>query len=155
MVYPSADTPLRRTARRAYLRCMRGATILALVLAAGCQDVTPEAAPVKCGPRTGPYRSKLTQRDGNCGPISEMVGNALEQPTAPGCTSSLPAPAPEACRVEINSTCPVDAASTIQVTGVLTYAADGVSATGLVQLTLRRNGALYCTGTYDVSVARL
>lgn len=137
--------------------------MLALLVAMGCREFEGSAArpaPVPattlpCAARTGQYRWKLTQRDGDCGPVSEMVSGAPGQPMAPGCTSAVPAPAPDACRVEINSTCPVDAVTMMRIAGVLQYSADGSSGAGLIQFTLVRNGALYCTGTYDVSVSRL
>lgn len=135
--------------------------MLALLVAMGCRDVDEgtlgfaRSDDTDCGPRDGPYRIKFDRRDGDCGQISEMVGTALEQPMFAGCVSKLPPPVANACRIEINSTCPVDAATTMQVSGVLMYERGGAKGGGLVQLTFSRNGTYYCIGTYNVSVARL
>lgn len=129
--------------------------------ASGASEGTPRAGGFTCflGTMTGTWRSKYTQKDGNCGPIADQV-DALGDDATPapppkpgttlsnGCKVDAFTVSSDNCRVDFDLTCP-NGRGTIRTVGVHKQ----VSPT---QVDTTEQFSAYdpaqgsCTGNYDI-----
>lgn len=109
-----------------------------------------------CDPRSGLYRMTGAVRDGTCGPFPETIQSATA-PRNPACTYRIPPAGLDACRVEIDFTCPLDGMPGWVATtrGAVQWDKDASKAAGILFMQLDRDGALQCAGTYNVTVTKL
>lgn len=109
-----------------------------------------------CAQRNGAYRVTWSLRDGNCGPVPEGIVVIDKQPTAAslGCGGSISYSA-DNCKVTVNTTaCPGTNGSTFDQRGTATWSSDGSSGNATIQLVIHQNGAVTCSGTYDLNYQR-
>ena len=130
-----------------------------------------------CAARAGNYVVSAKEKDGTCGPSSDKTftvekclqtfchayenGNTAGETTAlegriPACTGTITVSA-DNCISEYSYSCPGSGASNVnlvQVIGKITWAADGLSASGTEQDGLFAKGVSLCTSNNAVTITK-
>lgn len=129
---------------------------LVAVFFLACSSSDDDTGP--CATRNGSYLARFTTRSGDCGPQDEALINITDNVTsaAPECTGEPLTVDANNCNIRGNQTCPVPSMPGYAVTSssTVTWSRDGSSAGGLFEITVTRDGAHFCHGTYDVRIAK-
>lgn len=120
------------------------------LLAIGCAS-TPDI----CAQRKGTYVLQYAERDGNCGPIDEIVETLETQPVSvpDGCKGTITYSA-DNCAVTSDATCPTTGGQDLRVNGKTTWDTLGDKGNGTQQMTLTKGDTVVCRSTYNVTARR-
>jgi hypothetical protein len=143
---------------------LRG-TIWGLALAVapgGCGSEAPRSSDPYagwCKPLSGMIRIQYVQRSGNCGTIPEQIRDFSQMVPVAGagaCSSSISF-TPNRCAADFDTKCPLTDGRFLRENGTVHLTMDGLSATATEQITLLATDGVTveCSGTYDVTYARL
>lgn len=107
-----------------------------------------------CANRQGSFTARFTERQGDCGPITEQVvvfGGAQMQMASMNCTGTQNTTT-DNCSITTDLTCFVPATSSnVRLAGTVHWDQAGKTATGTTQMTVMDPGGLVvCTSTYNV-----
>jgi hypothetical protein len=138
-----------------------GALAFAMSVACGSSgDSEDQVGP--CAQRSGTYRFNYTERSGTCGAIPEQIATIDAQPATPPppCISGEIRYSADNCEVtNIDVLCPEDGiapGATSTTNGKYTWAQDGSSGTGQLNLVIKDSSSLVlCQSSYNVAATRL
>jgi len=136
------------------LRVIFVAAAAALVACSGEDDEAFTDCAI--GELTGTWRTRYTETDGTCGPISDetTVFDPNSEPS-PGCTVTANNISADKCRAEFAFTCPTtDNQGTQSWTQVIDQTGSG-TLEGTATVQLNHPSIVGCRSTYDLTISRL